>query len=100
MVQAYWEVGRLIVENEQKGISRAEYGKAVLEKLSARLTNVFGEGFSVQSLRNFRQFYQTFPIRSTLWSESENKKHSTMWSVLTWSHFKLLIRVKEKEEIV
>lgn len=68
MVTAYWEIGEQIYkacgEND-----RAEYGIRLLEYLSAKLTAEFGKGFSVQELRNMRQFYCTFPIRSTLWSE-------------------------------
>jgi predicted nuclease of restriction endonuclease-like (RecB) superfamily len=81
MVLAYWETGRLIVEHEQAGKRRAAYGKAVIKELSIKLSVEFGPGFSEQGLRNYRQFFLAFPIRSTLWSE------------LTWSHYKLLIRV-------
>ncbi|MBI5103376.1 MAG: hypothetical protein HZB33_16315, partial [Nitrospirae bacterium] len=70
MVEAYWNVGRMIVEEEQHGKERAEYGRIMMKNLSLRLTSEFGKGFSEQSLRNFRQFYLSFPIRSTLWSES------------------------------
>ena len=68
MVNAYWEIGEQIYkacgEND-----RAEYGKNLLKYLSDRLTAEFGKGYSVQGLRNMRQFYCTFPIRSTLCSE-------------------------------
>ena len=83
MVQAYWHIGRLIVENEQGGAARAAYGAKVLPELSQRLTAEYGKGFSPQSLWNFRQFYIEFPILSTAWRE------------LRWSHFKLLMRVKD-----
>ncbi len=82
MVEAYWNVGRRTVEEEQRGRHKASYGAYLLRNLSERLTKDFGGGFSEQSLRNMRQFYLTFPIRSTLWSE------------LTWSHYKLLIRIE------
>lgn len=81
MVQTYWQIGRLIVEDEQGGQKRAAYGKQVLPELAKRLTAEFGAGFSVQSLANYRQFYVQFPIRSTAWRE------------LSWSHFKALLRV-------
>jgi predicted nuclease of restriction endonuclease-like (RecB) superfamily len=84
MVEAYWDVGRMIVEEEQRGSSRAEYGTALLKNLSGRLHHEFGPGYSEQSLRNMRQFYQCFPIRSALRSE------------LTWSHYKFLIRVENE----
>jgi len=60
MVQAYWHVGRLIVEDEQGGERRAEYGKRVLPELARRLTVEFGKGFGADNLRNFRQFYSMF----------------------------------------
>lgn len=66
MVEAYWNVGRRIVEEEQRGRRKASYGAYLLRNLSERLTKDFGGGFSEQSLRNMRQFYLTFPIRSTL----------------------------------
>jgi predicted nuclease of restriction endonuclease-like (RecB) superfamily len=83
MVQAYWHVGRLIVEDEQGGEKRAEYGKRVLPELAKRLSAEFGKGFSAQSLWSYRQFYLEFPILSTAWRE------------LSWSHFRMLLRVKE-----
>ena len=76
MVEAYWNVGRMIVEEEQQGKERAEYGAALLKNLSIRLSAEFGAGFSEQSLRNMRQFYSCFPICSALRSK------------LTWSHYK------------
>ena len=72
MVHAYWRVGYLIVENEQEGQERAEYGKAVLEELSHRLVREFGKGYSVQALRNMRQFYLIFSKRSAVRSKSSN----------------------------
>ncbi len=85
MVEAYWQVGRTIVEEEQQGSARAEYGKTLLKNLSGRLGRDFGSGYSEQSLRNMRQFYQRFPIRSALRSK------------LTWSHYKALIRVDDED---
>lgn len=57
MVSTYFEIGRMIVEDEQHGKERAEYGKKVLKELSLKLTNDFGKGFSVQNLENMRKFY-------------------------------------------
>jgi hypothetical protein len=85
MVQAYWHVGRLIVEDEQGGEKRAEYGKRVLPELAKRLSAELGEGFSAPSLWNYRQFYLEFPNLSTAWRE------------LRWSHFKLLMRIKNPQ---
>ncbi len=77
MVVAYYEVGRLIVEEEQKGNKRAGYGEALLTDLSEKLTGDFGKGFSVAGLRNYRQFYITFSnsaIHSAVRSESSTKE--------------------------
>ncbi len=60
MVEAYWLMGKRIVEEEQQGEERAGYGKELIEKLSARLNTEFGKGFSVANLKNIRQFYLTF----------------------------------------
>lgn len=85
MVTAYWNIGRLIVEDEQQGSTRAEYGKAVLADLSVRLTEEFGKGFTEANLRNMRQFYKCFPNCYALRSE------------LTWTHYRLLIRVQDED---
>ncbi|MEX5486048.1 DUF1016 N-terminal domain-containing protein [Proteus mirabilis] len=60
MVQTYWEIGRLIVEDEQHGDNRAKFGKRVLQTLSAELTKEFGKGFDTSNLRYMRKFYLTF----------------------------------------
>ena len=86
MVQAYWQIGRLIVEGKQGGSARAEYGKAVLRDLSRRLSAEFGKGFTPDNLRNFRQFFQCFT-----WVEICD----TVCSELSWSHFRLLMRVEQ-----
>ena len=97
MVQAYWFIGKRIIEEEQNGKGRAEYGTYLIKNLSEELTNEFGKGYSIQSLKNYRQFYQVFqdlPIGSTVWGQSNSsEKGSTLWSLLTWSHFKVLMRV-------
>ena len=61
MVQTYWQIGRLIVEDEQQGQTRAEYGKGTLKALSASLTKEFGKGFDSSNLRNMRLFYLAYP---------------------------------------
>lgn len=85
MVEAYWNVGRMIVEEEQRGEKRAEYGAALIKNLARRLAKEFGKGFSEPSLWNMRQFYQCFPILSALRRE------------LTWTHYKSLIRVEKSD---
>src|SRR5690554_2480195 len=58
MVQTYWHIGRLIIEDEQQGEARAAYGKQQLQRLSQELTKEFGKGFNVTNLRNMRRFYE------------------------------------------
>lgn len=84
MVQAYWQIGHIIVEHEQNGSLRAEYGKAVLQSLSERLTEEFGKGFDVRNLRNMRSFYLEFP------------KWNAVRSELTWTHYRSLLRVENE----
>ena len=85
MVQAYWQVGRLIVEDEQNGKARAEYGKKVLDDLAERLTAEFGKGFTVTNLKYMRSFYLAFPIGHALRDE------------LSWTHYRLLLRVENQD---
>lgn len=85
MVATYWEIGRRIVEEEQNGNERAEYGKYLIKNLAEALTADFGKGFGETNLKYFRQFYQTFPIRHTLRDG------------LSWSHYRLLMRVENEE---
>lgn len=85
MVSAYWSIGQIIIENEQGGNTRAEYGKAVLEGLSEQLSVEFGKGFDVSNLRKMRSFYLTFPIRDALRPE------------LTWTHYRSLLRVENEQ---
>ena len=80
MVQAYWHIGRLIVEC-QGGEDRATYGNQLLESISERLTKQFGKGFDTSNLRNMRTFYLTFPICDAL-------SHK-----LSWTHYRTLMRV-------
>jgi len=82
MVLCYWQIGRLIVEYEQQGQSRAEYGKGQLEQLSQVLRNEFGKGFDITNLRNMRRLYLTFPIRESLTLE------------LSWTHYCKVMRVE------
>ncbi len=85
MVQTYWNIGRLIVEDEQSGKERARYGKRQLESIAETLTREFGRGFDARNLRNMRQFYNTFPI----W-QSVNAK-------LSWTHYVRLMRIENNE---
>lgn len=82
MVEAYWEIGKSIVE-KQGGNATAEYGSKLIEELSKQMTTDFGKGFTVANLKNMRQFYLAFQNRYTLCSQ------------LSWSHYRLLMRVDD-----
>ena len=86
MVSSYWSIGQVIVEDEQNGNEHAEYGKTVLEGLSKKLTAEFEKGFDESNLRYMRLFYQTFKNCDTLRHE------------LTWSHYRMLLRVKDETD--
>lgn len=85
MVEAYWYIGKRIVEEEQKGKSRAEYGQRLVKELSMKLTFEFGKGFSEANIRNFRQFYLFFQT---------NEKLYALRRELTWTHYRLIMRVE------
>ncbi len=99
IVITYFEVGRLIVEDEQHGEVRAEYGKSVLKELSQRLTKDFGKGYSVYNLERMRKFYLTYKI---VISESEKsasvlRKFESPFK-LSWSHYLQLIKIDNADE--
>jgi predicted nuclease of restriction endonuclease-like (RecB) superfamily len=85
MVQAYWNIGRIIVEEEQHGEQRAEYGKRLIDDLSGRLTLEFGKGFDKRNLWFMRSFYLGYPKMNALRSE------------LTWTHYRLLLKVERSD---
>ena len=85
MVQSYWQIGKRIVEEEQQGAARAQYGTMLLKGLSERLTQEFGKGFDERELRKIRQFYLLFENRDTLRPE------------LTWSHYRRLLSVESEQ---
>lgn len=87
MIMTYWNIGKRIVEQEQSGENRAEYGKRLISSLSDELTKEFGKGFSARNLRNFRKFYTLFP---------DDKIWQTRLPNLTWSHFSCLLRVADE----
>jgi predicted nuclease of restriction endonuclease-like (RecB) superfamily len=82
MIEAYWQIGRHIVEEEQQGGHRAEYGAKLLNYLSEKLMSEFGKGYDERNLRNMRMFYLTFPIWNAVRSE------------LSWTHYRLLLKVQ------
>ncbi len=109
MVYAYFEIGRHIVEHEQKGDARAEYGKALLKELSAKLTARFGEGWGYAQLKNIRQFYLAYQEKANqrlAFSDNSSAKKAkqrlaflqpteTKTLILSWSHYLVLIRIKD-----
>ncbi len=123
MTATYWEIGRRIVEVEQKGEERAEYGEELLKRLSKDLTDKFGRGFSARNLRSFRLFYLSYQIWQTLSAKSSDDKSEKGWTVsaesekvqtlpaqtfnlteiaknfpLPWSHYVLLLSCREENE--
>ena len=84
MVKAYWEIGRIIVEEEQKGEKRAEYGIALINELSKKLTEEYGKGFTKTNLKYMRTFYQKF------------KKGHALRAELSWTHYRLFLRIEEE----
>lgn len=83
MVESYWHIGKLIVEEEQKGEQRAEYGKEVIKRLAIRLIISSEKGFNERNLWYIKQFYQTWPILNALRSE------------LSWTHYRLLLKIEQ-----
>lgn len=86
MLLAYWNVGKIIVENEQNGNIKAEYGKQVMKELSKELRKILGSGFSVSNLFNMRRFYITYP------------KFQTLSGKLSWSHYCELLSIENIDE--
>lgn len=81
LLRMYWEIGQLIVEDEQKGASRAAYGKNVLKNLSEQLTIEFGKGYNERNLNNLRAFFFAFPIWNAVRTE------------LSWTHYRIISRI-------
>ena len=84
MVEAYWNIGKKIVEVEQNGETKAKYGSKLISELSKQLTIDFGSGFSARNIRNMRQFYNCFPIWQTVSAK------------LSWSHYLLILKIENE----
>lgn len=121
MVITYWNIGRLIVEDEQKGERRAKYGKGVLKELSVKLAAEFGKGFDIRNIRHMRQFFLAFPIRYSVRTELETQPNTgsighavrdqlesgnggndliispPVSLALSWTHYRHLIRVENEK---
>lgn len=110
MTITYFEIGRIIVEEEQNGKDRAEYGKQLLKGLSKQLTAEFGKGYSVENLDRMRKFYKTYSNSSTLSTNLEIEVSQQLSMVaeeipiffsgfkLTWSHYTFLMRIDDEKE--
>ena len=103
MVYAYFEIGRMIVEEEQHGANRAAYGTQLLKELSVYLTEKYGKGFSVGNLKNIRQFYKVYAndqIGETVFSQFENLPAVSTGRkfFLSWSHYLKLMRITNIDE--
>ncbi len=85
MVACYWEIGRLIVEEEQRGETRADYGKQLIREISKRLSKEFGKGFDKSNLWNMKAFYLAY------------KKVDALRRELSWTHYRLLLRVEKPD---
>ena len=86
LVKTYWEIGRIIVEDEQGHSDRAEYGKSLIADLSKKLTKEYGKGFSRSNLQNMRNFYLSYPICQTLSGK------------LSWSHYCELLSISDEQK--
>jgi hypothetical protein len=86
LLETYWQIGEIIIKEEQKGQSKAEYGKSTLKNLAQLLTLEFGKGFDERNLNNMRAFYQSFPIWNALRTE------------LSWTHYRLLSRLDSEQK--
>ncbi len=85
-VKMYWELGRKIVEEEQQGMERAEYGKFLIKNLSALLQSLYGSGYSKRQLEMFRKFYLTFPIAHAVRAQ------------FTWRHYRIYISIENQHK--
>jgi len=98
MVLTYFEIGRMIVEEEQSGNVRANYGAQLLKTLSIKLTIDFGKGFSKRNLEQMRQFYLVYSKAQTLSGLFENHQEAAVKFELSWSHYLKLMRIDDNSE--
>ncbi len=105
MVQAYWEIGRVIVEEEQQGKAKAGYGEYLIKELSSRMTKELGKGFDRRNLWFMRSFYVSFEIVNAArsLSSTDSKSHAVRGELpiirpeLSWTHYRLLLKVERPE---
>jgi uncharacterized protein DUF1016 len=92
MVIAYWRIGKRIIEEEQLGGKRAEYGTFLISQISERLSKEFGKGFSVANVKNFRQFYLIFPENAANQNWGKFFRSNKIWP-------KLLLRISSNKKV-
>ncbi|MBB3840114.1 putative nuclease of restriction endonuclease-like (RecB) superfamily [Runella defluvii] len=93
MVHTYFEIGRMIVEDEQQGKQKAQYGKYIIKDLAKKLNDRFGKGFSEVNLRQMRAFYEAYSIQQTQSAELGKVRFT-----LSWSHYLVLMRIPNPDE--
>jgi len=95
MIQTYWEIGKNLVEYEQKGNERAEYGSKLLNQLSKDLKTQFGKGFSQRNIYQMRLFFTKYPILQT---SAKFQISETLSHQLSWSHYVELLKIEDNLE--
>lgn len=108
MVLTYYQIGKMIVEEEQKGKDRAIYGESLIISLSSSLTNDFGKGFSVTNIQQMRKFYLIYSKQQTVSASSQKQQTTSAVSIkdtimdqvfnLSWSHYVKLMRIEDENE--
>ena len=98
MVITYFEIGKMIVQEEQNGKERAQYGKQLMRELSQRLSKEFGKGFSITNIQQMRNFYLIYQKQQTLSVNSEKQQTQSNKFNLSWSHYLKLMRIEDERE--
>ncbi|MEK7449920.1 MAG: PDDEXK nuclease domain-containing protein [Planctomycetota bacterium] len=96
MAETYWHIGRMIIVEEQKGKERDDYGEYLIKRLSDDLTKRFGKGFTERNVWWMRQFYHVYPKLYALRAESQDKKLYALSRELSWTHFRILMRLTDE----
>ena len=99
MIVTYFEIGRMIVEEEQNGKERADYGSQLISDLSKSLTQEFGSGFSITNLQQMKQFYNIYSKQQTLSAKTEKSETLSENFKLSWSHYLKLMRIDDELEL-
>lgn len=97
LVEAYWHIGRIVVEIEQHGQTRADYGIHLIESLSQQLSDTYGKGYGLSNMWRFKQFFLAFQILATEGREFE-KLRQYLRTELYWSHYRLLMQLDDPQE--